>query len=120
MNNIVNIAQKLSMFNDYWSPKIVGEVNNHYVKVAKLKGEFVWHKHEGEDEMFLIIKGNLIIKLRDRDIHLQPGEFFIVPQGVEHCPVAHEEVEVMLFEPKTVLNTGDVMDAKTVKDLDCI
>ena len=102
----------MNLFNDHWSPKIVGQVNNHYVKLAKLKGEFVWHKHDGEDEMFLVIKGNLIIKLRDWDIHLHPGEFFIVPHGVEHCPVALEEVEVMLFEPKTVLNTGDVMNEK--------
>ncbi len=116
-----NFAKKFAKFNDYWSPKIVGELNDSYVKLAKLKGEFVWHKHDNEDEMFLVIKGNLTIKLRDRDIHLQPGEFTIIPKGVEHLPIAKEEVHVMLLEPKTTLNTGDAENSGlTQKQLDCI
>ncbi|HXL36223.1 MAG TPA: cupin domain-containing protein, partial [Ktedonobacteraceae bacterium] len=102
----VNLAQKFSMFNDYWSPKIVGEINDSYVKLVKFKGEFVWHHHETEDELFLVVKGSLLIKLRDQDIFLEAGEFAIIPRGVEHLPVAEDEAHVLLLEMKTTLNTG--------------
>ena len=110
----VNLEDKFSQFDGHWQPKIVGELNGQYVKLAKLKGEFVWHQHETEDEMFMVIKGELMIKLRDRDVTLNPGEFFIIPRGVEHIPIAEEEVQVMLFEPKSVVNTGDVQDERTL------
>lgn len=113
--NKVNLAEKFSLFHEHWQPKIAGELNGQYIKLAKLKGEFIWHKHETDDEMFMVIKGELTIRLRDRDIELSAGEFFIIPRGVEHLPVAEEEVEVMLFEPKSVLNTGDVQNEKTVE-----
>ena len=113
--NKVNIEDKFSQFNEHWQPKIVAELNGQYVKLAKLKGEFVWHQHEEEDEMFMVIKGKLQIKLRDRNIILNPGEFFIIPRGVEHIPIAEEEVQVMLFEPKSVINTGDVQDERTLE-----
>ena len=112
----VNIAQKLSLFREYWSPRIAGELNNSYVKLAKLKGEFVWHHHEAEDELFLVVKGNLLIKLRDRDILLEEGEFMIIPKGVEHLPIAKEEVQVLLLEPKSIVNTGNVRNERTVDD----
>lgn len=110
----VNIAQKFERFQEQWSPKIVGELNDSYLKLARLKGEFVWHHHENEDEMFLVVKGRLLIKFRDRDIWLDEGEFLIIPKGVEHLPVAAEEVQVMLLEPKTTLNTGNVQNERTV------
>ena len=112
----INLAQKFNLFNEYWSPKIAGELNDSYVKLAKLKGEFVWHQHEAEDELFLVVKGKLLIKLRDRDIWLEEGEFVIIPQGVEHMPVAEDEVHVVLIEPKTTLNTGNVQNERTVGD----
>ena len=112
--NKVNLEEKFSQFDEHWQPKIVGELHGQYVKLAKLKGEFVWHQHETEDEMFMVIKGQLLIKLRDRDVILNPGEFFIIPRGVEHIPIAEEEVKVMLFEPKSVINTGDVQDERTL------
>ena len=112
----VNLAQKFSMFNEYWSPKIVGEINDSHVKLVKLKGEFVWHHHEAEDELFLVVKGKLLIKLRDQDILLEEGEFVIIPRGVEHLPVAEEEAQVLLLEPKTTLNTGNVDNERTVVD----
>ena len=104
----VDIAQKLSLFSDHWNPRIVGELNGQHVKLAKLKGEFVWHKHDHEDEMFYVLKGVLKIEFRDRTVELHENEFIIIPRGVEHKPIAEEEVSVMLFEPKTTLNTGDV------------
>ncbi len=110
----INLSQKLGLFNEYWSPKIVGEINDSYAKLVKLKGEFVWHSHEKEDELFLVIRGKLVIRLKDRDIELEDGEFFIVPKGVEHMPVANEEVHVLLLEPKTTLNTGNVRNERTV------
>ncbi len=113
----VNLAEKFSLFADHWSPKIVGELNDSYVKVVKLKGEFVWHHHEKEDEMFLVIKGKLLIRLRDRDLWLQEGEFVIIPKGVEHLPVAEEEAHVLLLEPKTTLNTGNVRSERTLANL---
>jgi mannose-6-phosphate isomerase-like protein (cupin superfamily) len=112
---IINIAQKFSLFNDLWSPRIVGELNDMHVKLAKLHGEFIWHEHENEDELFLIIKGRLLIKLRDRDVILNEGEFIIIPKGVEHCPVAEEEVHVLLLEPKSTINTGDQPGERTVE-----
>ncbi|WP_198405738.1 cupin domain-containing protein [Chitinophaga caeni] len=116
----VNIAQKLSLFSEFWSPKIVGELNGQLVKLAKFKGEFVWHKHEGEDEMFYVLSGVLNIEFRDRVETLRENEFIIVPRGVEHKPVATEEVSVMLFEPNTTLNTGDQVNEKTRSSLDKI
>jgi len=112
--NKVNLEDKFSQFDGHWQPKVVGELNGQYVKLAKLKGEFVWHQHETEDELFMVIKGDLLIKLRDRDVILKPGEFFIIPRGVEHIPIAENEVEVMLFEPKSVINTGDILDERTL------
>lgn len=111
----VNISQKFSLFNEYWSPRIVGELNDSYVKLAKLQGEFVWHQHEKEDELFLVVKGKLLIKLRERDLWINEGEFVIIPKGVEHCPVADEEVQVILLEPKSTLNTGDRQNERTVE-----
>jgi len=103
----VNITEKLNLFSEHWNPKIVGELNGQHVKLAKLKGEFVWHSHAHEDELFYVIKGTLKIAFRDKTIILNPHEFLIVPKGVEHKPIADEEVEVMLFEPISTLNTGD-------------
>jgi mannose-6-phosphate isomerase-like protein (cupin superfamily) len=114
------VNEKLKLFQDHWSPKIIGELNDSYVKLVKLKGEFVWHRHETEDELFLVLKGTLVIKLRDGDVTLNQGEFIVIPRGVEHLPVADEEVHVMLLEPKTVLNTGNVRDERTVEELDRI
>ena len=116
----VNLIQKFSLFNDHWSPKIVGDLNESYIKVAKLKGEFVWHHHEKEDEMFFVIKGKLIIRFKDRELKIEEGEFLIIPKGVEHLPVAEEEVWVMLIEPKSTLNTGNIKDERTVENLDRI
>lgn len=116
----VNISEKFSLFNDYWSPKIAGEINDMHVKFAKLKGEFIWHKHEHEDEMFLVIKGKLLLKFRDKDVHLNEGEFIIVPKGVEHLPIAEEEAHVIFFEPKSTLNTGNEQNDRTMSDLQSI
>lgn len=114
----VNLSEKLSRVKEYWSPKIVGEVNDSYVKLVKFKNEFVWHHHESEDEMFLVLKGRMRMKFRDRDVIVAPGEFIIVPKGVEHMPVAEEVVHVMLFEPKTTLNTGNVRNERTLATLE--
>ena len=117
----VNIAQKLSLFSDHWSPRIVGELNGQQVKLAKFKGEFVWHKHDHEDELFLVISGVLRMEFRDRTELIEPGEFIIVPRGVEHKPVAEsDEVSVMLFEPASTLNTGDADSAFRKEDLERI
>jgi mannose-6-phosphate isomerase-like protein (cupin superfamily) len=116
----VSLVEKLNSFQDYWSPKIVGEVNESFVKLVKLKGEFVWHHHEAEDELFLVVKGSLLMRLRDRDIRVEEGEFVIIPRGVEHLPVAEEEVHVLLLEPKSTLNTGNVANERTVAELDRI
>jgi len=118
--NTINIQEKFSLFSEFWSPKIVGELNGQYVKVVKLKGEFVWHKHDHEDEMFLVIKGVLKIEFRDRTETIHENEFIIVPKGIEHKPIADEEVWVMLFEPKETLNTGDVTSAFTKENLESI
>lgn len=109
----VNLAAKLAAFSEHWQPRIVGELNGQHVKLVKLQGEFVWHHHESEDELFLVLKGAMTIELRDRDVHLGEGEFFIVPRGVEHRPVAAEEAHVLLFEPASTLNTGNVRNERT-------
>jgi mannose-6-phosphate isomerase-like protein (cupin superfamily) len=114
----VNVAEKLALFSEHFSPKIVGEINNVAVKLVKFQGEFVWHHHELEDEMFYVIAGEFDMEFRDKTVHLAAGEFLIVPRGVEHRPVAQSEVSVMLIEPNTVLNTGNVTDEKTVVNLE--
>lgn len=114
--NKVNLAEKLSLFADHWSPKIVGEVNDLDVKLAKVKGDFVWHQHDEEDELFLVLKGKLVIEFRNGKVELSEGEFYVVPKGTEHKPFAAEEVHLMLLEKKTVKHTGDVVDALTVKE----
>ncbi len=114
----VNLSEAFHLFNDFWSPKIIGEVNDFHVKLAKVKGEFVWHRHDAEDELFLVVKGRLTIRLRDRDVVLDEGELTIVPRGVEHLPVAEEETHVLVFEPKTTRNTGDVTNERTVEEPD--
>jgi len=111
----VNLEEKFRKFDDHWSPRIVAQLNDSYVKLAKVKGEFVWHHHDDEDELFLILKGRLTIKLRDGEIRLGPGELAVVPKGVEHQPVADEEVHLLLLEPKTTLNTGNATDDRTVE-----
>jgi mannose-6-phosphate isomerase-like protein (cupin superfamily) len=116
----INLNDKLATFTDQWTPKIIGELNGQHVKLAKLKGEFVWHHHENEDELFFVIKGQLIIELKDRIITLNPGELFIVPRGVEHKPIALEEVHVLLFEPAVIKHTGNVDHVLTKKELDWI
>ncbi len=117
---IINISEKLSLFSEHWNPKIVGELNGQHVKLVKLYGEFVWHKHENEDEMFFVISGILKIEFRDRTVVINPGEFIIIPKGIEHKPVADDEVSVMLFEPATTLNTGDLKGELTREKLEKI
>jgi mannose-6-phosphate isomerase-like protein (cupin superfamily) len=116
----VNLLEKFKLFNEHWSPKIAGEINGQLIKLVKFKGEFIWHKHEEEDELFLVIKGNFIMALRDGDIEIKEGEFIIIPKGTEHKPVAPEEVWVVLFEPASTLNTGNVTNERTKKLLDSI
>ena len=118
--NKVNLNSKLSAFNDYWTPKIIGELNNQHVKIAKFKGEFVMHKHEQEDELFYVINGKLFIELIDKTLELNTGEFVVIPKGIEHKPYAPEETSVMLFEPASTLNTGNTKNELTVSDLDKI
>jgi mannose-6-phosphate isomerase-like protein (cupin superfamily) len=114
----VNLAEKFSLFSEYWSPKIVGELNGQHVKLVKFKGPFTWHQHDNEDEMFLVTKGSFVMELRDKNITLHEGEFLIVPRGVEHRPNAAEEVEILLFEPATTLNTGNTENEFTKKKLE--
>lgn len=114
------MAEKFELFSDYWSPKIIGEVNDFYIKAVKVKGEFVWHQHETEDELFYVIKGRLRIRLRDGEIALDPGEFAVIPRTVEHLPVADEEVHILLLEPKTTVNTGTTSSDRTVEVLERI
>lgn len=114
----VSLNAKFARFQDQWSPKVVGELNGQQVKLTKLQGAFIWHAHEHEDELFLVHRGRLRIELRDRVVELSAGEFLIVPRGVEHRPVADEEVEVVLFEPAGTLNTGNVRSERTVEELD--
>ena len=119
MEKIV-LAEKFALFADHWRPRIVAELNGQHVKLAKLQGEFVWHHHEQEDELFLVVKGELTIELRDGPVLLQPGEFLVVPAGVEHRPVAPSEVEVLLLEPVATVNTGNVSSDRTVMAPDWI
>lgn len=114
----VNLAEMFGRFHDQWKPKIVGEVNDSLVKLVKFKGEFVWHHHDHEDEMFLVVTGRMRMQLRDGDVVVGPGEFIIIPHGVEHKPVADEETEVVLFEPNSTLNTGNVRNERTVPELE--
>ncbi|HEU5291323.1 MAG TPA: cupin domain-containing protein [Cyclobacteriaceae bacterium] len=116
----INIAEKLSKFSDHWNPRIIGELNGQQVKAAKLKGEFFFHHHEREDEMFLVVKGTLKMEFKDRTEIIKPGEFIIVPRGVEHKPVADEEVELLLFEPASTLNTGNIQNERTKNILEKI
>lgn len=106
----VNLAEKFALINEHWRPKVVGELNEQEIKIVKIKGEFPWHQHEHEDEMFLAVKGNFRLEFRDKTIELSAGDFVIVPRGIEHRPVAETEAEILLFEPKNVLNTGNVTD----------
>jgi mannose-6-phosphate isomerase-like protein (cupin superfamily) len=110
----VRLSEKFQLFEQYWTPKIVGELNDSYVLLAKLKGELFWHQHEAEDELFLVIKGTLCLKLRDRDVWLEEGELFIVPKGVEHLPIAEDEAHVLLLELKSTKHTGNVVNERTV------
>ena len=116
----INLAEKLSLFSDHWHPRIVGELNGQQVKLAKLRGEFVWHDHANEDELFLVLKGHLRMEFRDRTMKLSEGEMLIVPRGVEHRPAADEEVHVLLFEPASTKHTGDVEHALTRHELERI
>jgi len=116
----VNLLEKFDLLNEYWSPRLVGELNNQAVKIAKLKGEFIWHHHENEDEMFFVIKGELIIKLKDQDILLKENEFFIIPKGTEHKPIAKDEVWVMMFEPISTINTGNIKSDITIDKIERI
>jgi len=116
----VNLQKKFSQFSEHWKPKIVGELNDSYVKVVKFQGQFLWHHHDGEDELFLVIKGAMRMRFRDRDVMVREGEFIVVPRGVEHMPVAEEEAHVVLLEPKSTLNTGNVKNERTVAVLERI
>ena len=120
MISTVNLAEKYACFTDHWSPKIVAELNDSHVLLAKVQGEFVWHQHAGEDELFLVVKGNLVIELRDGEIRLGPGELTVIPKGVEHRPVALEEVQLMLIEPRATRHTGDVDSERTVHNYERI
>ena len=116
----VNLRQKLDSFSDHWSPKVIADLNGQQVKLVKFVGEFTWHHHENEDELFMVIKGRFRMELRDRDVWLEEGEILVVPRGVEHRPVAEEEVEILLFEPTSTLNTGNVVNEKTKQVLERI
>jgi mannose-6-phosphate isomerase-like protein (cupin superfamily) len=113
----VKVAEKFDLFSDYWNPKIAAELNDSYIKLAKMKGAFVWHHHANEDELFFVTKGSLLIKLRDGDVRVDPGEFVVIPRGVDHLPIAEDEVHVILIEPKRTLNTGNVRSERTVANL---
>lgn len=114
----VNLAEKFSLFSEHWNPKVVGELNGQVVKLVKFKGEFVWHHHDHEDELFYVVKGSFDMQMKDKTVTINEGEFIIMPRGVEHRPVAKEEVEVMLFEPAATVNTGNVVDEKTITNPD--
>ena len=114
----INLAQKFELIKEHWSPKVVGEVNDVSIKLVKFQGDFIWHHHETEDELFFVVKGTMVMKLRDGDISVDENEFIIIPRGMEHMPVADEEVFVMLIEPKTTLNTGNIENERTVKELE--
>jgi mannose-6-phosphate isomerase-like protein (cupin superfamily) len=116
----INLQQKFSLFSEYWKPKIVGELNDSYVKAVKFKGDFVWHHHDHEDELFLVVKGTMRMKFREREELVREGEFIVVPKGVEHCPVADQEAHILLLEPKSTLNTGNITNERTVAQLERI
>lgn len=116
----VNLADKLACIDDHWHPRLVAELNGQHVRLVKVRGEFVWHRHEHEDELFLVLRGRLVLELRDRHVELEEGELFVVPRGVEHRPVAEEEVHLLLFEPATTRNTGDVESEHTVETVERI
>ncbi len=116
----INLKEKFSRFSDHCNPRVIGEINDCEVKVVKLKGEFIWHHHDAEDELFLVVKGTLRMKFRDHEAVVREGEFIIVPRGVEHCPVADEEVHIVLIEPKSTLNTGNIVNERTVAQLERI
>jgi len=116
----VNLREKFATFNDYCNPRVIGELNDCHVKAVKLKGEFIWHHHDNEDELFMVFKGTLRMKFRDREAAVNEGEFIIVPRGVAHLPIADEEVHILLLEPKTTLNTGNVVNERTVSQLERI
>ncbi|MEA3440341.1 MAG: cupin domain-containing protein [Chloroflexota bacterium] len=118
--SVVNLVEKFSLVTNYWSPKIIGELNGQVVKIAKIKGEFIWHKHENEDEFFFVVKGQMTVKMRDQDVVLKQGEFTIVPKGVEHKPVAEQETFILMFEPLGTLNTGNIQDAHTIEEIERI
>lgn len=120
MMKAINLKQKLTLFTEQWTPKIIGELNGQHVKLAKMQGEFVWHDHKNEDVLFYVIKGQLIIELRDKTVTLNEGDMYIVPRGVEHKPIAKEEVHIMLFEPAFIKHTGDVQHEITKEKLDWI
>jgi mannose-6-phosphate isomerase-like protein (cupin superfamily) len=109
----INLAEKLASISEQWQPRIVGELNGQHVKLARIQGEFIWHLHDNEDELFLVVHGSIILQLRDRDVHLAEGEMFIVPRGVEHRPIAAEEAHILMFEPAGTLNTGNVRNERT-------
>jgi mannose-6-phosphate isomerase-like protein (cupin superfamily) len=110
---VVDLAEKLSLFSAHWSPKVIARLNDYEIKLVKLKGEFVWHSHDDTDELFLVIDGSLTIQLRDGDVTLGPGQLYVVPRGVEHCPIAEGDVSVMLIEPEGVVNTGGAVSERT-------
>jgi mannose-6-phosphate isomerase-like protein (cupin superfamily) len=112
----INLAQKFDLIKDHWSPKIIGEVNDVYIKLVKFQGEFIWHLHEKEDELFFVVKGTMVMKLRDGDVTVEEGELIIIPRGIEHMPLAREEVFLMLVEPKSTLNTGNIESDRAVKE----
>ncbi len=116
--HVVNIEEKFGLFSDHWNPRVVGELNGQQVKLARFQGEFVWHRHENEDELFLVVKGGFTMEFRDRNVDVCEGEFLIVPRGVEHRPSALHEVQVLLFEPAETLNTGDAVDPRMRKNLE--
>jgi mannose-6-phosphate isomerase-like protein (cupin superfamily) len=116
----INLKEKFSRFSDYTNPRVIGEINDMQVKAVKLKGEFIWHHHELEDELFLVVNGTLRMKFRDHEAIVHEGEFVIVPKGVEHCPVADEEAHIVLIEPKSTLNTGNIVNERTVAQLERI
>jgi mannose-6-phosphate isomerase-like protein (cupin superfamily) len=117
---VINLQDKFGRFDSLWDPKIAAELNESYVKLAKVRGEFVWHRHEAEDELFLVVRGRLAIDLRDRTLELNEGDFCVIPRGVEHRPRADEEAQILMIEPKSTLNTGEVRDERTRERLDWI
>lgn len=118
--NTINIADKFSKFSEHWSPKIIAELNDQHIKIAKVEGDFIWHKHDNEDELFLVIKGTLHMKLRDGENTIEEGEMIVIPKGVEHLPYANEETWILMMEPTTTLNTGNIVNEKTVSNLENI